>query len=343
MSQEIAGTQELMLPDDKTPQEWADYCREGERESVHATIEWCRRVYEAKQSIQITFREWADSYYESYAFGTLQQLAKVGEKKEWLSGITRHREVANDWYTLYLITTVENDVAQIHGSLDQKSIKQFKQIKNHPPANPIPFDGSAGVITGKFQDEGDIVADESVSLIFTDPPYDKETLPQYADLAAFAERVLIPGGSLITYLGDYAMPAVCELIGRSSLSFHWPLVCVHTGQTAHFNFGPYQSLKVKNKLLLWYRKSGKLHRQDEFIDTLIYSEQEKDTHDWQQGTIEASYLIDKLTHPGELIVDPFCGGGTTCVAAKQLGRNYCAFEIDPATAEKARARIHAVG
>jgi 16S rRNA G966 N2-methylase RsmD len=45
------------------------------------------------------------------------------------------------------------------------------------------------------------MADETHHLIFTDPPYDRETIPQYEDLAALGARVLIPGGSLITYVG----------------------------------------------------------------------------------------------------------------------------------------------
>jgi len=43
--------------------------------------------------------------------------------------------------------------------------------------------------------------------------------------------------------------------------------------------------------------------------------------------------------PGDIILDPFCGSATTCIAAKMLGRNYIAFEIDPKTAELARERV----
>ena len=45
---------------------------------------------------------------------------------------------------------------------------------------------------------------------------------------------------------------------------------------------------------------------------------------------------------GDIILDPFCGGGTTAVVAKQLGRNFIAFEIDPATADIARKRLELV-
>jgi len=44
---------------------------------------------------------------------------------------------------------------------------------------------------------------------------------------------------------------------------------------------------------------------------------------------------------GDLILDPFCGSGTTCVAAKKLGRRYIGIEIDPTYADIARRRIAA--
>jgi len=43
--------------------------------------------------------------------------------------------------------------------------------------------------------------------------------------------------------------------------------------------------------------------------------------------------------PGDLVVDPFAGGGTTLVAARQLGRRYIGFEILPEHAQAARRRL----
>jgi site-specific DNA-methyltransferase (adenine-specific) len=69
---------------------------------------------------------------------------------------------------------------------------------------------------------------------------------------------------------------------------------------------------------------------------------EKDAHPWQQSEAEAAYFISRLSRPAGLVVDPFCGSGTTLVAAKKLGRLYVGFEIDPGTATQARARVAAV-
>jgi len=49
--------------------------------------------------------------------------------------------------------------------------------------------------------------------------------------------------------------------------------------------------------------------------------------------------VEQFTDPGELICDPFTGSGTTGVAAVSMGRKFVGYEIDPAMAKKAAARI----
>jgi len=51
------------------------------------------------------------------------------------------------------------------------------------------------------------------------------------------------------------------------------------------------------------------------------------------------WVVENYTNPSTIILDPFCGSGTTCVAAKLLGRHYIGIEIDPEYAEMARARL----
>lgn len=50
-------------------------------------------------------------------------------------------------------------------------------------------------------------------------------------------------------------------------------------------------------------------------------------------------LVSLSTNPGDVVVDPFCGSGTTCLAAKQLGRHFIGFEREPGFARKARQRL----
>jgi len=49
-------------------------------------------------------------------------------------------------------------------------------------------------------------------------------------------------------------------------------------------------------------------------------------------------VITFLTAPGEIVFDPFCGSGTTIIAAEQLGRRCYAIEISPAYCDVAVRR-----
>lgn len=50
-------------------------------------------------------------------------------------------------------------------------------------------------------------------------------------------------------------------------------------------------------------------------------------------------LVELFSNPGELVLDPFAGSGSTGVACKQLGRKFLGFEIDEGCAAVARTRI----
>lgn len=50
-------------------------------------------------------------------------------------------------------------------------------------------------------------------------------------------------------------------------------------------------------------------------------------------------LIQLYSFKGDLVLDPFAGSGTTCLAARNLGRNYVGYEIDPEYHELALKRL----
>jgi len=52
--------------------------------------------------------------------------------------------------------------------------------------------------------------------------------------------------------------------------------------------------------------------------------------------------VELFSQPDDLILDPFCGSGTTCVAAKMLGRNYIGIDISEEYCEIARMRLKAI-
>lgn len=50
-------------------------------------------------------------------------------------------------------------------------------------------------------------------------------------------------------------------------------------------------------------------------------------------------LIQLYTFEGDVVLDPFCGSGTTCLAAKSTGRHYLGYEINAEYVQKAEERL----
>lgn len=68
------------------------------------------------------------------------------------------------------------------------------------------------------------------------------------------------------------------------------------------------------------------------------------THPTEKPVGLLAGLITSVTKPGDLIVDPFAGSGSTLVAAKKTGRRFIGIELDGEHFEKAQRRIEeAVG
>lgn len=54
-----------------------------------------------------------------------------------------------------------------------------------------------------------------------------------------------------------------------------------------------------------------------------------------------TFFINLLTEPGQLVVDPFAGTGTTALAAERLNRRWLAAELNPAYAAALSGRLQA--
>jgi site-specific DNA-methyltransferase (adenine-specific) len=65
-------------------------------------------------------------------------------------------------------------------------------------------------------------------------------------------------------------------------------------------------------------------------------------HEAQKPLALLRYLITLTTREGQIVLDPFMGSGTTAVAARDLGRHFLGFEIDPAFCRIAEARLNSM-
>jgi len=65
-------------------------------------------------------------------------------------------------------------------------------------------------------------------------------------------------------------------------------------------------------------------------------------HPTQKPLKVLSHLVKLATNPGDLVLDPFMGVGSTGVAALQLHRRFLGTEIDPLYFKAAEKRLEAV-
>ncbi len=178
---------------------------------------------------------------------------------------------------------------------------------------------------------------ESVDLIFTDPPYVKDQWQKaYNDLGRGAARILKPSGYLITYCGHYYLPQVLdELRSFYPLKYYWTVSQLNNGAKSLIH---HRNILAGWKPILIFQKDPINPTNRIFMD-VIKGRMSKDHHPWEQSIHEALHLLSRFGAPGDLMVDPFTGSGTSLLAAKLLGFRWIGFEIEEATYQTALSRL----
>ena len=258
---------------------------------------------------------------------------KVGISDRKLEKIRTIKEASDECdYTKDIWKKVAAGKVKVDKGYNQ--VKRFQRIKEAEisvKTNLKSFSASEifDLQFGDMQTLGENIPNNSIDLIFTDPPYNEASLALYGDLAKLADRVLKPGGSLITYVGHYALFKINDLIrSYSELVYHWLIIVRHTGSKSRIHarhIWPYY------KPLLWYYKptiDGKITIYQDVADLVESKAVSKDSHEWEQSTIEAEHMIIPLTVEGNIVLDPFMGSGTTGEAALNLNRRFIGIEVD---------------
>lgn len=191
------------------------------------------------------------------------------------------------------------------------------------------------IIQGDCLEVMKTIADKSIDLVITDPPYKTEFLPLYGQMAKECGRIMKDGALLITLCGQFAINRIIKNMDEY-LTFYWIGGMPNSAGSVARNF--HKQIMCSWKPALWYSK-GKV-KDHQFVFDLFQTKRiERVNHKWEQPIGWFEYYIEKLTREGDIIMDPFAGSGTTLLASKMLKRNYIGIEINPEYCKIAEQRL----
>lgn len=235
----------------------------------------------------------------------------------------------------------------------------------------------ARMINGDALDLLRSIPDGTADLILTDPPYGTtacqwDVLPEWQEYWPSIWTALKPNGAALIF-GQ--MPQALALINSEKKQFRYEIIWEKTRacgfanankmpMRAHENvFVFYRRLPVYNRVEIHnqsgapykhseggarrgegvYRtKARRLSRESDGRRAprdVIKVKSVRGKHPTEKPTELLRYLVAMYTNPGDLVIDPFAGSGSTGVACVETGRRFLGSELDPGYFETAQKRI----
>lgn len=181
----------------------------------------------------------------------------------------------------------------------------------------------------------DHVKPGSVDVIITDPPYPKQYLNTYAELSVTASRILKDGGICVAMAGQSYLPDVFDRLA-SHLEYVWTVAYLTPGGQAVQVWD--RGVNTFWKPLLVFRKGPRDKQQPWFADVTksATNDNDKRFHHWGQSESGMRDVVERFSKTGDVVCDPFLGGGTTAVVATALDRRFIGCDINADSVEKTR-------
>lgn len=177
------------------------------------------------------------------------------------------------------------------------------------------------------------IAPKTVDVVITDPPYPREYLNVYAELSDLCAYALKDGGLLVAMVGKEHLPAY--ITGLSAhLQYHWLAPFMMTENAKVWASHVYTSWKP---LLIF---SNGPYTGPFFHDVIAsHIPPDKALHEWEQSFEGMQIIVERFSRPADVILDPFCGAGTTGTAALSQNRVFIGADIEASAIEKTRGQI----
>jgi site-specific DNA-methyltransferase (adenine-specific) len=241
--------------------------------------------------------------------------------------------------TLFQKVHQENLTVQ---QLRMEKHRLFYETKRTPPTELTP-----GLFFGDCRQILTTLPDNSIDLLLTDPPYGlnyqsehkillqdrllndgpDEALTMLDETLAIAQHKVKDNSHIYIFSSWKTYPAMQEVISRY-FAIKNVLVWVKNNWTSgdlEANYGQIHEFII-------FAHKGRRHlngRRDSSVLTFNrVPENYPQRHPTQKPEKLLAYLIEKSTQPGETVLDPFMGSGSTCVAAHNSDRKFIGIELD---------------
>jgi DNA modification methylase len=209
------------------------------------------------------------------------------------------------------------------------------------------------VIKGDCLEVMDGLGQQKARLIFAEPPVDFASKPDDWDRFLMAcAKELTPDGSLWLLVDDEAAAHLASRVNQGPFRRRaWIKVINKHGVARVNNFtacSRHLFYAVKNpEVFVFQDRQAMLGRLGADVWQIPpLTEPSAEPIEGFTGQLPLALLdpiVRLASKPGDLVIDPLSGSATTGVAALENGRSYIGIEIDPALADKSRARLKGTG
>jgi len=243
-----------------------------------------------------------------------------------------------------LLPKVAERIARGDAQSVKEAVRAVKQeeamrwVENTNPETELP--ATIQLHTGDFRDVLAALPPESVDAIITDPPYLLEYIPLFEPLAEHAARLLKPHGVLVVMVAHLYL---YEYMTRLNQHLRYRWICVYHMGDMKARVSAAKIAASWKPLLVYVRYDAENLR---FVCSDYFSAAhntadgvQKELHHWQQSLDGFTEIVQRFTEPGETVLDPFMGSGTTGVACLYLNRRFIGCDNDPSAVAVATKRI----
>lgn len=198
--------------------------------------------------------------------------------------------------------------------------------------------------------------DESIDLVLTDPPYgisresyfhtmkdrpqrtgmnfgnwdnSKDTQKALPEI----ERVLKPIGALLLFYDQLKLHEVSIMNPRRCI--YWKKTNPLPLQQNPFPLSAVECILYSTKSKTGTYNGINQHNWFECHSPLPFQR----LHPTQKPLELIKWLINLFSNENDVVLDPFVGSGTTCVASQKLGRKWIGIDINPEYCEMAKKRL----